>query len=151
MTDKIELPLCFEIKNKQRELRHNLKILPNGLIVCKIKISNPNKPLEITCNALIDTGAEITLINESLFTKLSFDEEKIFERGASTLDNDIIVKVVNINMVLPHNNHGQFQIGVYVKNLDKREEYDAIIGMNILQNFQLVYHGIQKTAWLDEL
>jgi len=149
MTNKIDLPLCFEIKNKVRELRHNLKVLPNGLMICKVKLSN--KGFGINCNALIDTGAEQTIMCTTVFDKLEFEKEEIFEGGASTLDGDVVVPVCNVIMTLPHNNHNSFKIGVYIKDLVKREDYDIIIGMNILQNYQLVYHGIQKTAWLDEL
>jgi len=151
MNDLIQLPLCFEIKNKQRELRHNLKVLPNGLMICKIKIVNPENNTTDYCNALIDTGAEYSLICTTVFDKLHFDKKNLQTTILSYLDGEEETSLCEVKLFVSRNNTFPIHKFVSVKNLEKRKEYNMIIGMDILQNFQLVYNGLKGDAWLDEL
>ncbi|MBB3056820.1 aspartyl protease family protein [Mucilaginibacter gotjawali] len=132
-------------------MSYNLKVLTNGLVICEISVVNPGTGKTATCNALIDTGAEITLLCPSVFDELEFNDNQLAEGGTSSLDGDGKSKVAIVDMKLPSTNWTSFRTLVYRKDISKRVEYDAIIGVNILRNYQFVYHGAKKTAWLDEV
>ncbi|WP_295794652.1 hypothetical protein [Mucilaginibacter sp.] len=132
-------------------MTYHLKVLANGLAICELTVINPNNGKEVTCNALIDTGAEITILCCGLFDELEFNQVELLKGGTSSLDKDQIVSVAMVDMKLPSANWTTFQTLVYKKDISIREEYSAIIGINILRNYQLVYHGSKKTAWIDEV
>lgn len=148
----MHLPLCPHLKEKAKNVRHNLKILPNGLLICKIGIQNPHNQRSLVCNALIDTGAETTLICQTVFSDLQYSKEDAKIAGISTMHADEHVFICNANIKIPYDDwSGPRLETVVVRDISKREEYRVIIGMDILSNYQLVYHGVQKVAWLDEL
>jgi hypothetical protein len=130
-------------------MRYPLTILPNGLITVKIRLANSAKNLEVVCDALIDTGAEMSLICTSIYNELSITAEETGKFGASTLDSDEMVPVCQVTLFFPEKEWSPNLTSMFVKDFSKRDEYQAIIGMDILKDHQLVYRGLQQEAWID--
>jgi len=152
---KIHLPIClefptFQIKLENR-MKHILEVLPNGLIICNVKITNPlpDKNETVECAALIDTGSQITAICKSIYNKFSIDlskEEKISILTLNGMESEAPYYPFKMNV--PHNNWCSSFTRAVIKDFTDREKYEAIIGIDILRNFILHYDGIQGTAIL---
>lgn len=148
----IHLPDCFRLIGTIPKMRHELEVLSNGLAICKILVLNPffENDLKIECNALIDTGAEFSVICQSIFNQFKIDKERIEKRGISTITNDEDDNIVYpFHLIIPSNNWTHSGNYLMVRDLSIRNEYKVIIGVNILRDFDLFYSGNQRKAWLE--
>lgn len=132
--------------------QYNLEILPNGLIVCSIKISNPFNERDgvLECKALIDTGSELTIVCKSIFDGFTLNNNQIRKEGISTVNNEedeIITCSLQIN--LPSRNWSGMITKCYIRDISKRQEYRVIIGMNMLKDTILMYNGIAGQAYIQ--
>jgi hypothetical protein len=122
--------------------------LENGLVICEVKIAN-SPPIK--CNALIDTGAEISVICKSIFKELkTIDKNKIERINTRSInsesENDIVYP---LKVRIPYKNYCCKEYQFVIKDLTKREEYKMIIGVDILQDFVFMYDGMNEKAWLQ--
>ncbi len=151
MSNKIiNLPLFIQLNDKL-VMQYYLKILPNGLMICKIKLVNPNNSAICHCDALIDTGAQLSLICKTVFDKLHYDGKDVQKTTLSSIDWEEEVSICVVKLFIPNDNWPPTHKLVAVKDITKRKEYQALIGMDILSEFQLVYNGQKKEAWLEGL
>lgn len=146
---KIHLPICLEMYNfrfKTENMQyHNLQVLSNGLVVCKIKITNYfNKEQFKICTALIDTGAECSAICNSIFD--TFDKKEKVATGISTIHMKETVNAYRVIFNIPINDYWSHETYAICRDLSIREEYDAIIGMNTLRNYVFKYDGYNNKA-----
>lgn len=121
------------------------------MIICIIKVINPfiypNE--EFSCNALIDTGSDSTIVCNSIFEKFTIDKTKIKNSGLSTMLYDSKeTKVYPFNFKIPENNWKSFSAYSAIVDLSKRNEYDVILGMNLIKNLDLHYSGEIQKAYL---
>jgi hypothetical protein len=133
-----------------KDMKYHLNVLANGLIVCDIKILNPfSLDCEVECAALIDTGAEGSIICLSLFHCFEkIDRSRKIESGISTLNGESKMFKYPFSILLPSVNSKENINPIAVHDLSHREEYKAIIGMDLLRRFEFGYSGRKKTAWL---
>jgi hypothetical protein len=150
----LTLPPCLEFPTnfKREKVKHELEVLPNWLVICDITIINPfNDKERVSCKALIDTGAEGSILCNSLFNQFkTIDESKKFNYGLSTLNKDSQSFVYPFILEIPTGNWSKNSTCMIIMDLTVREEYDAILGMDILRNFDLIVKGSQKLAYLLE-
>ena len=130
-------------------MKYQLKVLANGMMAAKIIVKNTRSNHQVSCLAMIDTGADVSFICESLAVKLNLHPDDVTQLGASTLDKDVIVPVAWVDVNFPADNWSADRISMFIKDFKKRDEYDALIGMDILKNSQFFYNGITKDAWID--
>jgi hypothetical protein len=134
-----------------KRVRYTLNVLLNGLMTCEVRVINPfNNDLPIDCTALIDTGADCSVLCKSIFEKFKIDASKIEAGVLSTLigEDESIIKYPT-RLKIPKSNWAEYPVYFGIGDLSKREEYKVIIGMDVLRNFDLVYKGIHRTAWLE--
>jgi hypothetical protein len=129
--------------------RYALTVLPNGLPVCQVTFINRKTGETKECTALVDTGAEFTCVDPSIFDSLNIDESDLSEAHISGFDRESHTIKGKVNVRLPSENWGSTFVIIAKWDLDHRKEYKAIIGMDLMRNFRLVYDGIQRTAWLE--
>jgi hypothetical protein len=150
-TKTIHLPVCLQLpKFEIKRMRRELEVLPNGLPICKIRIINPfNQKETIDCVALIDTGSESSLLCSSLFNKFTLNQTEISKQAIDTLRGISERRVIHpFNVQIPFDHWG-FVSSHLIEHEIPREEYQAIIGTDILRHFILVYHGLTHQCWLE--
>lgn len=132
-------------------MRYDLKILSNGLAICSIKVINPfNDKEHFQCKALIDSGADCTILCTSIFEKFTIAKSHLKKMGFSTLNNDEPdITICPLRFKVPSKNIFEITCYTAIRDLSKRSEYDAIIGTNILKEFDFIYKGVEKIAWLE--
>jgi hypothetical protein len=143
--------LEFKIISRRQPVKYELEILPNGLIICDIKIINLFNTYDdfVKCKALIDTGSEFTILCHSIFSLFKTENDKREPIKISTLNGLPSEEFLYpLQIQITDNNWRGIQNRIVVKDLSKREEYQAIIGMDILRNFELIYKGTQGLAYL---
>ena len=126
-----------EIRRKTpiETMRHYLKVSTDGLMLsCTIKLENQfsssDNPIE--CEALIDTGSDITVLCKSIFDRFECDKSKLGKIGVHSLNSDqedMIIYPFMINV--PLSNWSPTGVKVMIADLTKREGYQAIIGMDL--------------------
>lgn len=129
---------------------YDIQVLPNGLPVCKIKLINfSDKSESIECDALIDTGASLTIICESIFNKFNTRKDQRLPSGISTLNANSDAFAYPLLIHVPSNNWSFNPINVTVTNLADKREYKAIVGVDVLSKYFLFYDGVNRTARLQ--
>lgn len=147
----IHLPLIPRLKRPIKKMRYQLKVLNNGLTTCEVKFVNPFKNTEaIICDALIDLGAEVTVICKTLYQQFTIEEQYIINDGVSTVNGDDDNAVFYpFHIYIPSNNWANESQHLLVRDLSQRREYNAIIGLDLLHRCRLFYDGISREAWID--
>lgn len=136
---------------EERKNRLDLEILTTEndtrLLLCEIgvfqvfypSLKELNQPLGIKCKCLIDTGAEFTLVDESVidFVFPDLDKDSIPKERVHLADDRIIeIMSVLVNITLPHDNIKGYPVTAGVKKM-AQSEYKAILGMDILRKIEL--------------
>lgn len=135
---------------KGDKMKYNLQILSNGLLVCGIKVFNlSDDKEEVVCKALIDTGAEYSYICKSVYGAFTTKDEWAIKTTVSTLHDNRESLTYPFGIFLPEKNLSFLTLQLGIMDLSMRKEYKAIIGMDLLKNFDLVYKGFQGEAWLE--
>ena len=155
LTEEKKSNRTFHLNNfklTKKMSRYLLEILSNGFIVCKISISTKDRPDKfIECQALIDTGADTTLLCESIFSQLDINPDLIEKTSLSTTNADEKeILVYPLILTIPKNNYHAYSANIGITNLLHRKEYRAIIGVDFLRNVNLfAFRGMQMEAWID--
>ena len=143
----------IRVRKSSPTMRYNAIVLHNQLCTIELKIINPDDGQEIICKALIDTGSEYSFICESVFNQFKTDKEKIINNGSSiSLFGGIESKIWGypFRFKLPANNWAVDYMVFGVSDLGYREEYNALIGMNLLKkSYRFIYNGESGQAWLE--
>lgn len=137
---------------EKSKVQETIKILPSGLLICDIKITNPFSSTDesIKCNALIDTGCDTSIICQSIFERFTIDESKIEKIGLLTVNNfEKEATLYPVRISVPARNWSESSVQVGVLNLLDRKGYRAIIGIDILKHFKLYSDWVQRIAWLE--
>jgi predicted aspartyl protease len=141
--------LLFKKLDKKEKMRLNLEVLNNGLIVCDITVKNPfHEDQPIKCKALIDTGAEVTVVCQSIFDKFTLREDMKTKHRILTVAGEKETSLYPLKLFIA-NDWSHILHESCMSDLTEREEYDVIIGIDILKNYSLVYHGLNRLAWLE--
>ena len=115
----------------------------NGfMFIPTIAENKENKKLFQTERAIIDTGASISLVKESVFKKLKITKkEKGFYKHPtkSNVETDYFYIIILIDI---ENKNGSFAVRNVKCGILKDVTYpsDIIIGMNVLRNFGLIHY-----------
>ena len=132
-------------------MRYDLRVLPNGLAICKLGLINPDQPdTDIGVSALVDTGAEFSILCQSVYGQLVIDPKKVSQVGLQTTIGKEIITAYPLLVKAPWNNWSQVNITFGIRDLTERIEYRAIMGLDILKDFKFYFDGVQGLAWLDD-
>jgi len=130
--------------------RHEIKVLGNGFPVCHVKFQNPKNNKAIDVWALIDTGANHTFLHTEYFENLGFEETDHIPLMGRSGKEDSKEKVTEHAIIFwPHDNWSSRPITLASLDFTGRNEYKAIIGLDLLRNCVFYYNGIYREAWVE--
>lgn len=133
------------------KMKYDLNFLRSGLVTCPIIIANLPFEETVKCNALIDTGSDVTIICKTIFDKFStIDETKLKKSGIYAVSGDKDgFDNYTFHLKIPSQNWQSLKSLCLIADLSARKEYSAIIGVDLLKHFDFVYNGVQGVAYLN--
>lgn len=151
---EVTLPVNFRLPKSKEMERYTLRVLDNGLPVCQVKLFN-TAPLpenkSIVCTALMDTGSECSLLSKDLAKDLQIEKDDLLQaKGISTLvGKSEPLDMVLLRIFVPQQNWSPMDKYFIIKEFDERNEYQVILGTDILKEFNLIYQGQMKLARIE--
>lgn len=91
-----------------------------------------NKPTFYNFTALLDTGANRTCINKDVISKLSLDP--LGKVNMCSASHNVVVNSYIVDLMLPFGTINVGQSGVTVLEFNASNDFQIIIGMDIISN-----------------